>query len=43
MNIPAPKIVALQVAPKEQNNDFLENGSSDFYYISVIYGDHVCK
>jgi hypothetical protein len=28
---------------QKQNGDFLENGSNDFDYISVIYGDHVSK
>jgi hypothetical protein len=40
MNIRSPKIAALQMGPKYQNDDFTENGSNDFDYISPAYGDH---
>jgi hypothetical protein len=40
MNIPSPKLEALQTYPKEQNEDFLEIGSNEIDYISVIYADH---
>jgi hypothetical protein len=30
MNILASKVGALQMGPKKQNGDFLENGSNDF-------------
>jgi hypothetical protein len=43
LNIPAPKSGTLQIGPKMQNGDFLENGSNDFENISVIYGDHIPK
>jgi hypothetical protein len=43
LNIPAPKIEALQVDPKIRIGDFLENGSNNFYYISVIYWDYIPK
>jgi hypothetical protein len=39
LNIPAPKSGVLQIGPKIRNGDFLENGSNDFDYISLIYGD----
>jgi hypothetical protein len=42
MNILAPKIGALQMGPKIQN-DFHENFSSNSNYISVIYGEQPCK
>jgi hypothetical protein len=41
MNITAPKIRALQMGPKTQNGDFLENGFNDFDLISVSCGDHL--
>jgi hypothetical protein len=41
LSIPAPKIEALQVSPKRQNDDFLENVSNNYDYISIIYGDHL--
>jgi hypothetical protein len=31
------------MGPKTQNGDFLESGSNDFDYISVIYGDYLPK
>jgi hypothetical protein len=43
MNIPAPKIGALEMGPKTQNCDILENGSSNLNEIVVIYGDHLPK
>jgi hypothetical protein len=30
LNIPAPKIRALEMGPNIQNGDFLKNGSNDF-------------
>jgi hypothetical protein len=30
LNSPAPKIEILEIGPKTQNGDFLENGSDDF-------------
>jgi hypothetical protein len=30
MNVPPPKIQALQMSPEKQNGDFLENCSNDF-------------
>jgi hypothetical protein len=27
--------------PETQNGEFLEDGSDDFVYISVVYGDHL--
>jgi hypothetical protein len=42
-NILAPKTGALQMCPKKQNGDFLENGSNDFEHILVSYGDHLPK
>jgi hypothetical protein len=30
MNVPNSKIGALQIAPKKQNDDFVENESNDF-------------
>jgi hypothetical protein len=35
MNIVSPKLGALQMDPKEQNGDFLENGQNDSDYIST--------
>jgi hypothetical protein len=43
MKIPAPKIGALQIRPKRESNDSLENGYNNFDYISEIYGDHILK
>jgi hypothetical protein len=43
MNITAPKIGALQMSFKIQNDDFLENGCNKFDYISVIYEDYMPK
>jgi hypothetical protein len=40
MSIPGQKLGALQTCPKEQNGDFLEIGSNDIEYTSVIYADH---
>jgi hypothetical protein len=40
MIIPAPKIGTLQMGPKIQKGEFLKNGSNDFDYISVIYGNY---
>jgi hypothetical protein len=33
LNIPAPKIVAIQMATKTENDDFIfeKNGADDFY------------
>jgi hypothetical protein len=39
MNILHPKNGALQMGPKKQNGNFLENGSNDSDEISLIYGD----
>jgi hypothetical protein len=39
----APAIVGLQMSPKEQNGNFLENGVNDFYQMSVICGDFILK
>jgi hypothetical protein len=39
-NIPASKIGVLQIGPVKQNGDVLENGFNNFFYISVICGDH---
>jgi hypothetical protein len=30
LNISAPEVGALQIAPKSQNGDFLKNSSNDF-------------
>jgi hypothetical protein len=43
LNIPTPKLEALEMDSNTHNGDFLENGSNDFDYISIIYGDHVPK
>jgi hypothetical protein len=43
LNIPAPKIKALQAHPRTQNGCFLENGSNEYYYISLIWGNHIPK
>jgi hypothetical protein len=37
------KARVLEMVPRKQNDDFLENGSNDFDYISVIYRDHLPK
>jgi hypothetical protein len=43
MNIPTPKIGALQMDLKKQNGEFIENCSNSLHFISLIYGDHVPK
>jgi hypothetical protein len=43
MTVLAPKIECLQISPKSQNGNFLENGSYDYDRISVIYGGHLPK
>jgi hypothetical protein len=43
MKVLAPEIGALHMGPQKPNADFLENKSSDFYYISVISGYHLPK
>jgi hypothetical protein len=40
MNIRALRICSLKMGPKKQIGDLLLNGSNDFYYILVVYGDH---
>jgi hypothetical protein len=37
LNIPAPKTGDFQMCPKRWNDDFLENGSENFDWISVSY------
>jgi hypothetical protein len=43
VNIPGPETRALQMGPKIQNEDFLENRSDDFDSISGIHRDHIRK
>jgi hypothetical protein len=43
MNVLATKIGALKMGFKTHNDDFLENGPSDFHYSSVIYGKYPPK
>jgi hypothetical protein len=35
------KTGAIKVISQKQNSDFLQNGSYDFDWISVIYGNHI--
>jgi hypothetical protein len=43
MNIPAPKLWALQIDPMKQNYNFLRKGSTYFDRISVIFAYHLPK
>jgi hypothetical protein len=36
MNIPAPELGVLQMGPKKQNYNFLENGCNDFAFMETI-------
>jgi hypothetical protein len=40
MSIIPPKIGALQMDPKTQSANFLQDSSEDFKYISLIYGQN---
>jgi hypothetical protein len=39
----APEIEVLQMGLKKRNTTFLENGSTNFDYVLVVYGDHLRK
>jgi hypothetical protein len=43
LNIPAPKIWDLQMGPKPQHGNFLENSCNDFNKIVVNYEDYIPK
>jgi hypothetical protein len=43
LKVPTPKTGALQRAPEKKNCDFLKTSQINFYYISVIHGNHIPK
>jgi hypothetical protein len=34
---------AIQMSPQDKNGDFIKNGSNDFYWILVVYGENLYK
>jgi hypothetical protein len=43
INTLAPKVAALKIGSKTQNDIFIESGCNDFDQISAFYGEHPHK